>query len=77
VERIGLPVAQTPENLRYLTTKRDRMGHDLPGLPLAAGVYEQTPRRGTSSPTVPAGTAAPVSAAPASGAKVCCGQEAP
>jgi 3,4-dihydroxy 2-butanone 4-phosphate synthase/GTP cyclohydrolase II len=23
----------TAENLRYLTTKRDRMGHDLPGLP--------------------------------------------
>ena len=22
-----------PENLRYLTTKRDRFGHDLPGLP--------------------------------------------
>ena len=22
-----------PENLRYLQTKRDRMGHDLPGLP--------------------------------------------
>jgi len=33
VERVGLPVAHTPENLRYLTTKRDRMGHDLPGLP--------------------------------------------
>jgi 3,4-dihydroxy 2-butanone 4-phosphate synthase/GTP cyclohydrolase II len=26
-------VNATPENLRYLTTKRDRMGHDLPGLP--------------------------------------------
>jgi 3,4-dihydroxy 2-butanone 4-phosphate synthase/GTP cyclohydrolase II len=40
-ERIGLPVLQTPENLRYLITKRDRMGHDLPGLPgtsAAAGV---------------------------------------
>jgi len=23
----------TADNLRYLTTKRDRMGHDLPGLP--------------------------------------------
>ncbi|OHV41203.1 bifunctional 3,4-dihydroxy-2-butanone 4-phosphate synthase/GTP cyclohydrolase II [Parafrankia colletiae] len=34
---VGLPVAHTPENLRYLTTKRDRMGHDLPGLPLAVG----------------------------------------
>ena len=27
-----LPVHATPENLRYLRTKRDRMGHDLPGL---------------------------------------------
>jgi len=33
VERVPLPVAHTPENLRYLTTKRDRMGHDIPGLP--------------------------------------------
>jgi 3,4-dihydroxy 2-butanone 4-phosphate synthase/GTP cyclohydrolase II len=31
--REPLPVHATPENLRYLTTKRDRMGHDLPGLP--------------------------------------------
>ncbi|WP_054566641.1 bifunctional 3,4-dihydroxy-2-butanone-4-phosphate synthase/GTP cyclohydrolase II [Frankia sp. R43] len=40
VEQIGLPVAHTPENLRYLTTKRDRMGHELPGLPLAVGADE-------------------------------------
>jgi 3,4-dihydroxy 2-butanone 4-phosphate synthase/GTP cyclohydrolase II len=33
VGRVPLPVHATPENLRYLTTKRDRMGHDLPGLP--------------------------------------------
>ncbi len=33
-ERVPLPVNFTPENLRYLTTKRDRMGHDLPGLPI-------------------------------------------
>jgi 3,4-dihydroxy 2-butanone 4-phosphate synthase/GTP cyclohydrolase II len=33
VERVHLPVHATPENLRYLHTKRDRMGHDLPGLP--------------------------------------------
>ena len=32
VERVTLPVHPTPENLRYLRTKRDRMGHDLPGL---------------------------------------------
>jgi 3,4-dihydroxy 2-butanone 4-phosphate synthase / GTP cyclohydrolase II len=28
-ERIPLPIRPNPENLRYLRTKRDRMGHDL------------------------------------------------
>jgi 3,4-dihydroxy 2-butanone 4-phosphate synthase / GTP cyclohydrolase II len=37
VGRVPLPVRAQPENLRYLTTKRDRMGHDLPGLPDAVG----------------------------------------
>jgi 3,4-dihydroxy 2-butanone 4-phosphate synthase/GTP cyclohydrolase II len=32
VERVALPAHPTKENLRYLKTKRDRMGHDLPGL---------------------------------------------
>ncbi len=32
VGRVALPVHANPENLRYLRTKRDRMGHDLPGL---------------------------------------------
>ena len=32
VGRQQLAVHATPENLRYLKTKRDRMGHDLPGL---------------------------------------------
>ena len=27
---VPTPTAVTPENLRYLRTKRDRMGHDLP-----------------------------------------------
>ncbi|WP_275295588.1 bifunctional 3,4-dihydroxy-2-butanone-4-phosphate synthase/GTP cyclohydrolase II [Amycolatopsis sp. La24] len=27
--RVALPVSPNPENLRYLRTKRDRMGHDL------------------------------------------------
>ncbi len=31
--RVPLPVAANPENLHYLRTKRDRMGHDIPGLP--------------------------------------------
>jgi len=30
--RVALPSRATPENLRYLRTKRDRMGHDLEGL---------------------------------------------
>ncbi len=34
VERVPLPVTATPENLRYLHTKRERLGHDLPDLPL-------------------------------------------
>jgi 3,4-dihydroxy 2-butanone 4-phosphate synthase/GTP cyclohydrolase II len=30
VERVPLEVRPTAENLHYLQTKRDRMGHDLP-----------------------------------------------
>jgi 3,4-dihydroxy 2-butanone 4-phosphate synthase/GTP cyclohydrolase II len=37
VGRQPLPTLATPENLRYLMTKRDRMGHDLPGLDDTAG----------------------------------------
>jgi 3,4-dihydroxy 2-butanone 4-phosphate synthase / GTP cyclohydrolase II len=33
VARVPLPVRVTNDNLRYLVAKRDRMGHDLPGLP--------------------------------------------
>jgi 3,4-dihydroxy 2-butanone 4-phosphate synthase/GTP cyclohydrolase II len=33
VGRVPLPARVTADNLRYLTTKRDRMGHDLPNLP--------------------------------------------
>ncbi|HVL83848.1 MAG TPA: bifunctional 3,4-dihydroxy-2-butanone-4-phosphate synthase/GTP cyclohydrolase II [Pseudonocardia sp.] len=32
IGRVPLPVRAHPENLRYLATKRDRMGHDLPDL---------------------------------------------
>ena len=45
VGRVPLPVRATPENLRYLTTKRDRFGHDLPGLPALVDSREPTPRR--------------------------------
>ena len=30
VDRVGLPTTVTDQNLRYLSTKRDRMGHNLP-----------------------------------------------
>jgi len=30
--RVALPVSANPENVRYLATKRDRMGHELEGL---------------------------------------------
>jgi GTP cyclohydrolase II len=33
-EQIPLGVAANPYDLRYLITKRDRMGHNLPGLPV-------------------------------------------
>ena len=33
VGRVPLPVVANSDNLRYLRSKRDRMGHDLPGLP--------------------------------------------
>jgi 3,4-dihydroxy 2-butanone 4-phosphate synthase/GTP cyclohydrolase II len=33
VGRVGLPTHAHPENLTYLRTKRDRMGHDIAGLP--------------------------------------------
>jgi 3,4-dihydroxy 2-butanone 4-phosphate synthase / GTP cyclohydrolase II len=33
--RVALPVLPTPENLRYLTVKRDRLGHQIDGLPPA------------------------------------------
>ena len=36
--RVALPVRASPQNLRYLRTKRDRMGHDLPDLPGSDGV---------------------------------------
>ena len=50
--RVRLPVRAVPENLRYLTTKRDRMGHDLPDLPDNAdpGRRGRRGRAGRASP---------------------------
>jgi 3,4-dihydroxy 2-butanone 4-phosphate synthase/GTP cyclohydrolase II len=49
--RVALPVTPTPENLRYLIAKRDRLGHQIDGLPApeAAGP--------ASAPGGPAGRA--------------------
>ncbi len=44
VGRQALPTLATPENLRYLRTKRDRMGHDLPGL----AAFEDEPTEATA-----------------------------
>lgn len=38
--RVALPVRANPENLRYLRTKRDRMGHDLTDLDGSGEVAE-------------------------------------
>jgi 3,4-dihydroxy 2-butanone 4-phosphate synthase / GTP cyclohydrolase II len=35
--RVQLPVTPTQENLRYLTVKRDRLGHQIDGLPASNG----------------------------------------
>jgi len=39
---VPLPVRTSPHNLRYLRTKRDRMGHDLPGLDEGGGAQANT-----------------------------------
>ena len=52
VGREPLPVHATPENLRYLRTKRDRMGHDLPGL----AAFEDEPTEGSTDDVLQAGT---------------------
>lgn len=51
VERISLVMPARPENDAYLSTKRDRMGHDRPGL---ADVWAQLTRGRV--PSVPKGT---------------------
>ena len=36
-ERVSLPARSTPENITYLETKRQRMGHLLAGLETSVG----------------------------------------
>src|SRR5215467_10960083 len=49
--RVPLPVTATPENLRYLIAKRDRLGHQIDGLPAPAGAD------GTAGAAAPGGQA--------------------
>lgn len=46
--RVGLPTHITGENVRYLRTKRDRMGHDLPWLAATTDPAAGPARRGAS-----------------------------
>src|SRR5216683_67145 len=45
--RVALPVTPTPDNVRYLIAKRDRLGHLIDGLPLTV------PRASTAMPGGP------------------------
>jgi len=49
--RVALPVTPTPENLRYLTVKRDRLGHLIDGLPPA---LNGSPANGSPADASPA-----------------------
>ena len=64
--RVALPVTPTPENLRYLTVKRDRLGHLIDGLPPAlngspadASPANGCPANGSSANGSPATGSAP------------------
>ena len=53
--RVALPPAPTPHNLRYLTAKRDRLGHQIDNLPrLDADAGEGKPVQGAPAGTAPA-----------------------
>ncbi|AYY12972.1 bifunctional 3,4-dihydroxy-2-butanone-4-phosphate synthase/GTP cyclohydrolase II [Actinobacteria bacterium YIM 96077] len=62
-ERVTLPVEPHPENLRYLKTKRDRLGHDLPGLeadPDDPAPEPDAPEPGADTANETAGATGPV-----------------
>ena len=61
--RVPLPVTPTPENLRYLIAKRDRLGHQIDGLPAPAGADGAAGTGGT-----PGAVAGPGGQAPLAGA---------
>jgi len=64
--RVPLPVTPNQENLRYLIAKRDRLGHEIDGLPGANATPGASATPGTGD--VPAGNAAPAGGAAAGSA---------
>jgi 3,4-dihydroxy 2-butanone 4-phosphate synthase / GTP cyclohydrolase II len=63
-DRVSLPVAVTPDNIRYLMAKRDRLGHLLEGLPPAADVPPAAGGAPAADLAGAAGVAAGASGAP-------------
>jgi GTP cyclohydrolase II len=49
-ERVPLLIEPSPDNFGYLTTKRERLGHDLPHLPSAASTSPNEATRLASAP---------------------------
>lgn len=56
-EQVPVPVPVTRHNVGYLRTKRDRLGHDIPGLAGETGATGAT--EGQTEPTVPAAAEPP------------------
>jgi len=48
--RVAVPVTPTPENLRYLIAKRDRLGHQIDGLPAQSEMSGNGSRSATADP---------------------------
>jgi 3,4-dihydroxy 2-butanone 4-phosphate synthase / GTP cyclohydrolase II len=55
--RVPLPVAATPDNLRYLIAKRDRLGHQLGELFVQSGASRPVPPPRPADPAPAAGSA--------------------
>jgi hypothetical protein len=53
----------TPENLRYLTVKRDRLGHQIDGLPAVVNGGSR-PAGGTAAPGGPAAAGITINESP-------------
>ena len=67
VERVPLEIAPNADNLDYLRTKRDRMGHDLPDRPRADSTSRREPRHERHRSTPPSTSPArPACASPSS-----------